>query len=343
LKKYCTYIIVLVFFVKAYGQNLGGSATYNFLKLPQSSTISALGGTVVALNQSNLSIAQQNPAMLQPSMHNQLHTSMQFLYGGIKNMNVSFALHQQQKKITVAGAIQYVNYGTNTLNNASGNNLGNFSANDYALQISASKQYLQKWQYGTTVKLIASNYGSIQSYAIAMDAGISYSDTAKLLKAGLVFKNVGAQLKAYTGTTNEALPFDLQLGLSKKLKNAPIQFVATITNAHQFDIRYADTTFDNDINNSLGKNKFTIDKLFRHLIIATQIYPSKNLELTVSYNYLRRKELGLYNIGNGINGFSFGASMLLKAYQLSIAQAYFQNNKPYYQVGIAIDFKNLHN
>ncbi len=322
-------------------QNLGGSATYNFLKLPQSATISALGGTIVALQQNNLSTVQQNPALLNHTMHNTLNTSMQFLYGGIKNLNASYASYSSKYKTNISGAIQFVNYGNNLQTDASGNNIGTFRANDYAVQITASKQYLNKWQYGTTFKLIGSNYGTIQSYGIALDAGIIYNDTAKFFKTGFVFKNIGTQLKAYTGSGNEALPFDLQIGISKKLKNAPIQFIATITNAHQFDIRYADTTFDNEINNGVAKRKFTADKLFRHLIIGTQLYPTKNIDLTIAYNYLRRKELGVYNIGNGFTGLSFGAGMQFKTYQVSVAQSFFQNNKPYYQLSFNINFNNL--
>jgi hypothetical protein len=111
---------------------------------------------------------------------------------------------------------------------------------------------------------------------------------------------------------------------------------------HQYNIRYADTLFENEIYGTVKKEKFTIDKLFRHITIATQIYPTKNTELTIAYNYLRRKELGLFNIGSGVTGFSFGAGVLFNAYQVRFAKAFYQNTKAYNQIGLQVNLDKLY-
>lgn len=337
---YFLTIFLVPFFCKA--QNLGGSATYNYLKLAASPQASALGGATVAILNNDVNLVHQNPALLNPSMHHQLGANINFMYGGIKNMFANYTKHYSKIGTTFNGAINFVSYGNNQQTDASGNVLGNFAANDYTAQITASRKYLEKWHYGATFKLIGSNYGQFKSYGVAFDVGLNYSDTTKLFKAGMVFKNIGTQLKAYNTGNKEPLPFEMQFGIAKKLEKAPVQFILTITNAHQFDIRYADTLFENEINGSVKKGKFTADKLFRHVILATQIYPTKNTEFTIAYNYLRRKELGVFNIANGFTGFSFGGGLILNTYQIRYARAYYQNTRAYNQIGVTIDFSKMH-
>jgi hypothetical protein len=323
-------------------QNLGGSFTYNFLKLAASPQANALGGNVVSVFNNDINLVHQNPSLLQPKMHNHLGANINFMYGDSKNMFANYSMYKSKWNTTFQGGIIFMNYGKQNATDASGNSLGSFTANDFTMQVTASRKYLQKWNYGTTLKLIGSQYGQYKSYGIAMDLGLNYIDSAKLFQVGVVFKNIGAQLKSYVNTNKEALPFELQLGIAKRLEKAPLQFIFTVTNAHQLDIRYADTTFEKEINGTVKKGKFTVDKLFRHFILAAQIYPSKTTEITIAYNYLRRKELTLFNIGNGFTGLSFGGGLLFNTYQIRYARAYFQNNKAFNQLGLSINFMATH-
>ena len=77
--------------------------------------------------------------------------------------------------------------------------------------------YLEKWNYGATVKFINSNYGQYRSNGIAVDVGVLYHDTAKLFSASFVAKNMGTQLKKYDGTDPDDLPFDMQIGCDQKI------------------------------------------------------------------------------------------------------------------------------
>src|SRR5204862_4952843 len=106
--------------------------------------------------------------------------------------------------------------------------------NDWVMQVSASRSYLQKWSYGASFKFISSNYGIYSSNGIAMDVGLLYTDTSNLIFASIVAKNMGYQLKKYAGTEAEELPFDLQVGITKKLKNEPLTFSFTDHHLHQF-------------------------------------------------------------------------------------------------------------
>src|SRR5205823_13677779 len=141
--------------------------------------------------------------------------------------------------------------------------------------------YLDKWNYGAASKFINSNYGLYRSNGIALDVGITYYDSSKLLQSSLVMKNMGTQLKKYQGTKGDDIPFDVEIGITKRLEKAPIQFSVTAHHLHQFDIRYNDTSFNNDNGFDQNKNnRFTADKFFRHFVFASQFYIGDKVEIT---------------------------------------------------------------
>ena len=168
-----------------------------------------------------------------------------------------------------------------------------------------------------------------------MDMGVLYQDSLKLCSASLLAKNLGVQLKKYNGTTPDDLPFDLQIGLTKRLRSAPFSFSITAQRLHQFDIRYNDTTFNNENGFANGSTKiFSFDKLLNHFVLASTIYLGDRVDLIVGYNFLRRNELSIGNGGNGLTGFSLGAGVLLGKLQIRYARAYYQNSSAYNQLGL---------
>jgi hypothetical protein len=169
-----------------------------------------------------------------------------------------------------------------------------------------------------------------------MDFGLLFTDTANLLSVSLVAKNMGYQLKQYSGTESEELPFDLQVGITKKLKNAPLAFSFTAHHLHQFDIRYNDTVFNNENTGVSKDGNFTFDKIFRHFVFAAQVFPISQIEVTVGYNHLLRQELNIANTTNGLNGFSVGVGLVVKKIQVRYARTHYQNNTAYDQLGLSL-------
>jgi hypothetical protein len=337
------YIYLFVFFpIPGQSQTLGGRSVYNFLKLPPAPQLSALGGINNSIINNDIHVAYQNPAQLNNGMMNTLGADVNLMYGGIKNMFLMYGKRKEAIRTNFSLAVNFINYGKTDRTDASGNITGTFNPNDATLQLGFSKSYMERWKYGGAVKLISSNYAAYHSMGVAADFGVTYTDSASLFRAALVFKNMGVQVKAYDGTARDDLPFDLQLGISKKLAKAPIQFSLTLHHLHQLNIRYADTAFEAEAAGAVKAGKFKGDKLLRHAIVAAQVYPAKQLELTLSYNFLRRKELLLYNIGNGLTGFSFGGGVLFKTLQVRFARAYYQNTKAYNQLGLNINFAELY-
>jgi len=335
MKLIATILFLFIFYPLA-AQTLGGSTVYNFLDLPNGPQLTALGGINVSAITDDVNLSFNDPALLRSSMHEQLSTSFNAFYDGIHIYNLWMPVYSQSLQTSFAAGINYFDYGSIPQTDASGNILGNFHPADYVAQVCASRRYEQRWFYGVTLKFIHSSYGVYRSSGAAMDIGVGYYDSVHLFQVGFTASNMGVQYRPYEGTSAGELPFDISLGVTKRLAKAPLQFSFTAHHLQEFNIRYADTAFNNfngyDQNNKASH--FTVDKLFRHFIVAAQAFPEDRVEVTVAYNYLRRKELDMGEAGNGFTGFSFGLGVLLKKWQLRYARSYYQNTSGYNQLGL---------
>ncbi|MET0466523.1 MAG: type IX secretion system protein PorQ [Chitinophagaceae bacterium] len=328
-------LICCIFFLNyLQAQSLGGNTVFNFLRLPGTPQLSALGGVNVSSASNDIGLAANNPALLRPSMHSQMNAAFNAFYDGISSSNLALGYHHRGSNTTFLWGLQYLNYGDLQQTDPAGNLLGNFRAVDWTMQLAASRKYLEHWQYGLTLKFIHSGYGLYKASGIAADVGVSYSDTAHFFSASVLAKNMGAQLKRYEGTDPADLPFDLQAGITKRLQNSPFGFSVTLHHLHQFDLAYNDTTFNNVNGFSNSGSKFSLDNIFRHLVLAGNIYLGDKVELALGYNYLRRKELNIGNAGNGLTGFSMGVSLVLNKLQVRYARSQYQNNTAYNQFGL---------
>lgn len=328
-------IFFIFLITRVFSQTLGGSSVFNFLKLSNTPQITALGGVNVSQTTNDVGLSFNNPALLKPEMHTQMNAVFNNFYGGIKVYHLSLGYHSEKLNTNFSCGLNYFGYGNISETDASGNMLGNFRPTDWVMQVSASRSYLDKWNYGGTLKFISSNYGQYSSNGVAMDVGVLYQDSSKLFSASILAKNLGFQLRKYDGTEPDDLPFDLQVGITKRLRSAPFSFSLTAQKLHQFNILYNDSVFNNEngfVNGST--KKFSFNKLVNHFVLASTIYLGDRVEAIVGYNFLRRHELNIGNSGNGLNGFSLGAGVLFGKLQIRYARAYYQNNSAFNQVGL---------
>lgn len=341
--QYMRYCVVILFCVSAQllsAQSLGGNAVFSFLNQPNTAQATALGGINISNLSNDVGLAFNNPALLRKTMHQQLNTSFNSFLAGIKNYSLNTAYHFNEPNITTALGVNYLNYGSTQQTDASGNSIGSFIANDYVLQLSASKQYKDNWFFGATFKYINSNYGMYKSNAVAADVALAFVDTSNFLQASLVIKNIGAQLKKYDASIQkEELPFDVQIGITKRLAKAPLQFSLTAHHLQRFDILYNDTLFKaSEGDDSYKKKNYAAEKFLAHLILATQVFISEKVECTLGYNFLRRHDLNVYNTANNLNGFTLGVGVLMKKFHFRYATGFYQRNMVH-QVGINLNFK----
>ncbi len=335
----CFIVISLFCFSNLHAQTLGGNAVFNFLSQPNTAQLSALGGVNISTIGNDVGMSFHNPALLRDRMHQQVNTSFNSFVAGIRNFSLTTAYHLEEAKTNIAIGANYFDYGTLTQTDASGNILGSFHPADYVVQVMASRKYHERFQYGVTMKYINSSYGQYRSSGLALDIGLSYYDTANQLQVSVVVKNMGTQLTAYDGSSQkEELPFDLQAGITKRLANAPFQFSLTAHHLQKFNTYYNDTAFNASEGEGGDNGNHTLDKIFSHFVLSAQIFLNEKLEITTGFNFQRRQDLNVYNVTTGLNGFSFGAGVLLKKLHIRYATGFYQSNM-FHQLLLNLNWK----
>jgi hypothetical protein len=178
-------------------QTIGGSSVFNFLKLSNTPQLTGLGGVNVSQTSKDVGMAFNNPALLLPSMHTQMNAVFNNFYAGINAWHLSLGYHHPKLNTNFLWGLQYISYGSLQETDASGNIFGTLHPIDWVMQLSASRSYLEKWNYGASLKFINSNYGQYHSNGIAGDIGVLFHDTSHLFSASDFEKNIGFQLKKY--------------------------------------------------------------------------------------------------------------------------------------------------
>lgn len=337
MKFFFSFIFSISFFL-CRTQTLGGSSAYNFLKLPSTPLLTAAGGVNTSYKTNEVGLTANNPALLDADLHSQLNLSFNNFLSGIKTYSLTGAYQYNKYNTTLGAHIYFVDYGSIPYTDAAGNVNGNFRPVDFVVQVSGAGRYLEKWNYGVSLKFISSNYLIYKSSALAVDFGVLCSDSSNNLFASVLAKNMGFQIKTYAGEA-EDLPFDFQIGITKKLEKAPFGFSVTAQHLQHFNILYNDADFNNQNNFSSGNNFF--NKIVNHFIVAGHIYVGNNLEATLGYSRLRRQELNIGPSGNGLNGFSMGLRIKFSKLQVLYARSNYQRNVSYNQLGLTLALKEL--
>ncbi len=314
-------------------QTTAGNAVYNFLELPYSAKATALGGLNISSMGKDLGLAMYNPSLLLPNMDNEIQVSVKPFFAGIQQYDVSGVSQWDRKKITLGWGIHFMDYGNIPMTDLAGNELGTMHPNDYAVQFSAASNYIENFRIGSTFKLIHSNYGMYQSTGLALDIALKYLAPTNLSQASILVRNIGTQIT--TNGSKQELPFDIILGWSKKLAAAPLQFSITADRLSVWNNLYYDANF------ALAQGESApghLQNLFNHLIIASEVYIGKQVDVDFGYNFMRRYDLNVQNQVNGMNGFSAGIGLRHANMHIQYGTAFFQSNS-YHHFSITYQFK----
>jgi hypothetical protein len=331
----------------AQGQVTGGQHAFEFLRLPNAPHVSALGGINVASPDQDISFALQNPSLMRPGLHNHLGVNYNNYYSGIHIMNLNYGYHAEKVNTSFLLGVQYLNYGSLTYTDDAGYEYDEFRANDFAVSLGGSRSYGEHWRYGATLKLASSMLRDQGATAFLGDVGVLYYDTAALWTIGAVAKNMGVTGKKYNpGNDAEPLPFDLQIGVTKRLRHVPLRLMMTLHHLYTWNIRYDNPAdqrqtniFGNDDTASAQKSYFA-DKLFRHFIFGGEFIIAKRIGVTVGYNHMRRSEMGLKE-RMALAGFSFGVGIYLDKLQVHYARSYYHVAGAYNEIGFNFALNKL--
>jgi hypothetical protein len=302
---------------------------YKFLRFPSSARVNALGGNNVSLVENDVSLVFQNPSLLGTEMNMNVNVSYLSYIADISQGSAVFA-----KTLTPLSAfaigVNYVNYGNFIGTDEGGISTGSFDAKDIAVNGIYSRDLTDKLRAGLTGKLLYSNYEQYSSSAVGFDVGLSYFVEESDFTLAMVAKNIGAQLSSYNDK-RLSLPWDFQIGMTRKLTHAPIRISLTGQYLNQWN-------FDriNKANEITGENDKFLPTLFRHLVMGVEILPSSNFWIGVGYNPKVHSDLKLQN-GNKWGGFNFGAGLRSKKINVAFAIAQYHPSAKAYQVSFTMD------
>jgi len=307
----------------------GGQHIWAFLNTPVTSRITALGGQQISIFDDDVSLVHFNPSLLNSSMSNHLSLSYADYLADIRYDYITYA--RTFNNIGNFGlGIHHIDYGEFKETDVYGNILGTFNhVYDYSINAFYSRPILDSLlQIGGTLKAIGSKYEYWNAFGLALDAGITYHNPERLFTAALVMKNLGRQINTYyRGADHEPLPFEIQLGISQKLKHAPFRFSILARNLETPNLQYeteeeqADNT-DPFTGEATKENKLASfgDNMMRHVVFGVEFLPLKSFSFRIGYNYRRREELKIPD-KTGAAGFSWGFGLKIYKFHINYARA----------------------
>lgn len=272
---------------------------FNFLRLPVSAHVAALGGDNTTISDDDATLIFHNPALINNVTDRTLNLNLMTYMEGSTTASASF-IGAAGERGTWGVTGQFMSYGTMKEMTATGQQTGEFSAKDIAVGGSFAYALNEYFSGGITAKFVASYIGQYNSLGAAVDLGLNYYNADNELSASVVARNLGGQLSAYEDDF-ERMPLDLQVGVSKRLIGSPLRLSASLVRL-------------NDWERGIG----------HHVVIGADLILSPQFYVSAGYNAMRASEMKISE-SDGASahgaGLSIGGGLTLQRLKLSVAYA----------------------
>jgi hypothetical protein len=288
-----------------------GQSSFEFLNVPVSARLSAMGGVNVSLANRDINFFYSNPAVNGDTLAGFASVNYQRYVADINH--AAFAYSNNFSGIgNLTIGVQHMNYGSIKGFDQTGNETGELNAGETALVIGKSHT-LGNYRLGASIKGIFSNLAGYRANAVALDLGGVFTHPQQALTVAIVIKNFGIVVSDYSGSASSKLPFDVQVGATFKPSHMPLRFSATAYNLVNKNLLPDDPALTDD-------DPSSVEKIFAHLNFAGEILLHRNVNLLLGYNYLHHKNLKLENAGGGA-GLNLGFSASIKAVDFVVSRS----------------------
>lgn len=270
---------------------------YNFLRLPVSARAAALGGDNITVIEDDEALIFHNPALLASVNDKTINLNYMNYMSGANMASASFNRIVRERASWAVSA-QYVDYGK--IKEVDENNVqtGEFSAKDLSLAGYFSYMLTNRLTGGISARLITSYLGDYNSIGFGVDLGLNYYDADREWSLGVVLKNLGGQLKAYHDSF-ERMPFDIQMGVTKRFTGTPFRLHATLVDLNHLDYKF-----------------------LNHFVVGADVLLTESFWIGGGYNFRRADEMKITSANGGSShgaGLSFGAGLNLERFKLNLA------------------------
>ena len=289
---------------------------YNFLRLPVSAHAAALGGDNITIIEDDPALMFSNPALASSVSDKTIGLSYMNYMSGANYMGASYTKALGEKG-TIAGGVQYMNYGKMKEYDQNNTQIGTFNASEIAIEGIFSYELAHNLVGGITAKFINSYIGNYSSMAVGVDLGLNWFEPDYQWSVSVVAKNLGGQIKAYEENYGK-MPMDVQVGVSKTFAALPVRLSATLVDLTHYDYRF-----------------------INHLNLGADILLSDNIWVGGGYNFRRADEM---TIGSNEDssahgaGFSVGGGINLERFKLNLAYGKYHAASSSVLVNLAYSF-----
>ena len=348
MKKFATLFLAILFFTPQnnWAQINGGDNVYEFLNLSPSARVTGLAGHLITVKDDDVSLAFTNPAALNKEMHGRIQFSNNFFLSDIKHGYVSYGHYLKKSDITVHGGMHYIGYGDFQMTDEIGNVIGQFDAGEYAFTVGAGKELYERLSVGANLKFITSRFESYNSAGMVADLSAMFHDTSRQVNVTFLMKNMGTQFSTYTDSNREPIPFEMQVGISKRLRHLPFRLSVIYRYLDKWNITYDDPNSQEDIfffnDGSTTTNNNFVDNLARHFVFNGEFLFGKkeNFKIRLGYSHLNRKELTVSNL-RSLSGFAFGVGLKINRFRIDFGQGFTHLGTGQTHLGISTSFKEF--
>ena len=314
MKKFVLTLISTLFTCMLWAQE--SQTEYNFLRLPVSAHAAALGGDNITIIEDDPALMFSNPALASSVSDKTIGLSYMNYMSGANYMGASYTKALGEKG-TIAGGVQYMNYGKMKEYDQNNTQIGTFNASEIAIEGIFSYELAHNLVGGITAKFINSYIGNYSSMAVGVDLGLNWFEPDYQWSVSGVAKNLGGQIKAYEENYGK-MPIDVQVGVSKTFAALPVRLSATLVDLTHYDYRF-----------------------INHLNLGADILLSDNIWVGGGYNFRRADEM---TIGSNEDssahgaGFSVGGGINLERFKLNLAYGKYHAASSSVLVNLAYSF-----
>jgi len=330
-------VLIVVFPTIFLSQSYVGSNAFAFLNANYSARSNSLGGNLIAIQDNDLSLASENPALLNLKSAGMLQINESLLPTGISISMLNYAF--KTKYGVFSPTIKYINYGKFEGYDETGNRLETFTASDYSIGVGYGKNINKLISIGSSLSFLGSNLETYSAYGITFGFGAFIKHPNELFSAGFSVKNIGFIFKDYTTSSKSMLPINVQAGISYKLKYAPFRFSILGQQLNKWNIIYQDPNLKPTYDALTGeiipvKPSSFFTKIAHHLNLQVELLASKNFEFRFGFDYHRRQQLKLLD-QQGMSGFSMGIALNFKKIKFEYGFLYYSMAGQNHSIGLS--------
>jgi len=310
---------------------VGGGSVFEFVNLPTSPRINALGGYVTSVIDEDINNGIYNPSLINSLMLNRATLNYTNYYADIIYGDVGYGFGVG--KYHFISSIKFIDYGEFIETDQYGNELGVFGAGEYLFSIGSSRVIDSLFRVGLNTKIAYSSLYELQSLALMLDFGVTYVHPEHDVNASLLIKNLGYQLIPYYQGEYEDLPFEILIGFSNKLAHMPLRWHITFQHLEKPDLGV-----DSNLSSVYLSNDNLATDIFKHFIFGAEFLIHKNASILIGYNNRKRSEM-IIEDRKALVGFSGGIAFKINRFHFNYSRTSHHFSGPINTFGIITSFK----